>query len=225
MSGLSSSLPERLLLLPRAALTVDAVRAAEAELVGSEAILDRVAFKLARLQVDPFFYQQQMELYQWRGHLLDCFSRHWYDVTTEEGHLLTQRFPELLHDLLRRTRPRRLVPNRRVAREAAAKFYMSAGDSADSMAELAPPALVRRAIRCLHRRGAPSLLELGCRRVLELRLPQGELPRGLRALLRAGPPAHLLSARGEQLLQELEQVEGDYTRWLAAEAEGEEYED
>ena len=212
----STCLQELVLQLPAAAISKEVVRAAEVEVVGgNEATLARAAFMLARLQVDPHLYRQQMQLYNWRSQFLFKVGQLDYHEESEEGFVITQRFVEEVEKVMVGDQVRRRV-NTRVAEEAAAKFYWDVECPGEHLMEVLTSQQARAVIQALHRRGPPSLVELGARRVVALRLAQDCLPRELRALVRGGPGEVALTTRGQQLMEEVEQASVD---WLNREEE------
>ena len=206
----STSLQELVLQLPAAAVSREVVRAAEVEVVGGdEATLARVAFMLARLQVDPHFYRHQMKLYNWRSQFLFKVGQLDYHEETEEGFVITQRFVEEVEKVMVGDQGKRRV-NTRVAEEAAARFCWFEECPGEHLMEVLACHQARAVIQALHRQGPPSLVELGARRVVALRMALDGLPRELRALVRGGPGEVALTPRGQQIMEEVEQASIDW---------------
>ena len=94
--------------------------------VGSKQIYTRVSEKLANLEVDPFFYCQQLDLYNWRHEYItkitNCYIGKMYEEEKEV--LVTEQFDKIFEDSFDKSIGLELEDiDQQKCMETASKFY------------------------------------------------------------------------------------------------------
>lgn len=210
-----------------------ASRQTQVDYLGSEAVYKRVNGKLANLEVDPFFYWEQIKLYNWRFEYIigKVLNTNVYRPSGEIGFVITQSFDQYLKN---GTVPEEVSLESRLtlAKQAWVMFrgpftvtsmllalemdptntihinmlknILAAFPHISSNVKLAIQSNPERYDFAKRSHQARSLGDSCMRRVLELELVQDGLPLTLQEGLERGPGSGKLQQMEERMMERLE---------------------
>ena len=198
-------------------IDLNPARQKQIKLLGSEPIYDRVSMKLAALQVESFFQQEQDRVLSWRHNLLQKNWQSYRDMTQDEkAFVITQNFDQVANWILldSQSSPPNIKIDPKIGKEAALKFWAQNllfnllthlhYDQAEvckcytcersictmrSILARYPGAvdLLAKGVRMAPYLFKPNLKEMCMKKVLEMRLEVEWLPQTLKQELMNGP--------------------------------------
>ena len=204
-------------------------REKQVSLVGSETLYNRLDNNLADLEVDPFFYKKQCQLFVWRWRLLDentnysseevsflssqCFDNVIRKLNTPD---LSSEMPEIYLSLGREAISKFLIPGILLRRHLKFTLHIDKEDCLyDCVLDKEAFRLVKQAVRyfpesvafidlAIRYSSIRSLKTVCMAKVVELGLAQDCLPLSVQETFKNGPELGEVDRRAQRGLQMLE---------------------